>query len=235
MIFLLRILAFSFLIFFGFRISLRSKKGRSVVSAVYGFVLIFYTFLIRVKITVDVVASDYGHTAVTLTTGEKIWNVLRAIFGMQANGNLAGNYREAFVLNVLLMIPLGYLVLLHFLCGDSSVLGSPQETAARDVITDGDSSGVKEEATYQSRRAVKTIALRSLVICVATSLAIEVTQEITKLGMFDTNDIIANSIGSCIGIGMVWLWQHVVHPLDDSAVRCGGDITMRCTEGAVQQ
>lgn len=27
----------------------------------------------------------------------------------------------------------------------------------------------------------------------------------------------------------------VVHPLDDSAVRCGGDITMRCTEGTVQQ
>ena len=26
-----------------------------------------------------------------------------------------------------------------------------------------------------------------------------------------------------------------VHPLDDSAVRCGGDITMRCTEGTVQQ
>lgn len=121
---------------------------------------------------------------------------------------------------------------LNFLCEDTKTAGS---SAARDVITDGDSSNVNAAdplATYQRRRAVKTIALRSLVICVATSLAIEVTQEITKLGMFNTNDIIANSIGSCIGIGMVWLWQHVVHPLDDRAVRCGGDITMRCAEEA---
>jgi hypothetical protein len=101
MIFFLRIIIFSFFIILGFRISVHSIKGRAITSVVYGFVLIFYTFLIRVKITVDVAASDYGHTSVTMSTGEKVLQLLRAIFGMQANGNLAGNYREAFVLNVL--------------------------------------------------------------------------------------------------------------------------------------
>ena len=42
-------------------------------------------------------------------------------------------------------------------------------------------------------------------VCIATSLAIELLQKITTLGMFDINDLLANSIGSCIGIGMVWL------------------------------
>ena len=60
-----------------------------------------------------------ANTAVTMSTGDKVLQLLRAIFGMQPNGNLAGNYREAFVRNVLLMIPFGYLVLLHFLCGET--------------------------------------------------------------------------------------------------------------------
>ena len=88
---------------------MRSIKGREFVSLIYGFVLLYYTFLCRVHLYVNVSADDYDHTAMTLTTGEKILQVLRVIFGMQSNGNLAGNYRDAFVLNVLLMIPLGYL------------------------------------------------------------------------------------------------------------------------------
>ena len=52
---------------------MRSIKGRGAVSLNYGFVLLYYTFLCRVRLTVDVAASDYGHTgAVTLTTGETL-------------------------------------------------------------------------------------------------------------------------------------------------------------------
>ena len=70
-----------------------------MVSVIYGAVLFYYTFLIRVKITADVAASDYTSNPVTMSTGEKIWQLIRAVFGMQANGNFAGNYTQAFVLN----------------------------------------------------------------------------------------------------------------------------------------
>ena len=188
---------------------MRSIKGRAFASLIYALTLFWYTLGCRWKVTVDVAASDYGHTAVTLTTGEKVLQLLRAIFGMQANGNLAGVYWQAFILNSYLFIPLGYLVLLWLLCGSSSVLGS---SVGRDVITDGDSSRVNDAAaaTSQSeKRTLAKIAFRTEMICIATSFVIEVTQEITKLGMFDINDLLANSIGSCIGIGMVWLWQHL--------------------------
>ena len=116
MIFLLRILIFSFFIILGFRISLRSKNLRAVVSVIYGAVLLYYTyytFLIRVRFSVDVSASDYGHAVNTSkSVVEQIWSIIKAIFGTVASGHLAGTYTQAFVLNVLLMIPLGYLVCL---------------------------------------------------------------------------------------------------------------------------
>lgn len=90
MIFILRLVIFSFLILLGFSLSLRSKKRRAVVSVIYGFVLIFYTFLIRVKITVDVSASDYGHAITTQRSlGESIWQLLKSIFGMDSSSHLA--------------------------------------------------------------------------------------------------------------------------------------------------
>ena len=203
MIFSLRIIIFSFFIILGFRISLRSIKGRAFTSLIYGFVLIFYTFLIRVRFIVDVSADDYGHTITTQrSVGENIWKLLKSIFGMDSSGHLASVGWQAFILNSYLFIPLGFLVYLWMICGDLSVLGSSVGRETRDV------NAAEPSITEERRRAVKTIALRSLVICVATSLVIEVTQEITTLGMFDITDIIANSIGSCIGIGVVWLWQH---------------------------
>lgn len=132
MIFILRLIIFSFFIILGFCISLRSKNLRAVVSVIYGAVLLYYTFLIRVRFSVDVSASDYGHAVNTSkSVVEQIWSILIAIFGMQANGNLAGNYEQAFVLNVLLMIPLGYLVLLHFLCGDTKTAGFSDSSDCR--------------------------------------------------------------------------------------------------------
>ena len=201
MIFTLRLLVFSFFIILGFRISVRSIKGRGAVSGIYVLVLVWYTFLCRVHLYVNVSADDYGHTTVTMGTGEKVLQLLRAIFGMQANGNLAGNYREAFVLNVLLMIPLGYLCLLWMICGDA-------KTASSSDSFDSRVKDVEGAATTEKSRTLAKSALKSILICIITSFAVEVTQEITTLGMFDINDILANSIGSCIGIGMVWLWQH---------------------------
>lgn len=201
MIFTLRLLVFSFFIILGFRISVRSIKGRGAVSGIYVLVLVWYTFLCRVHLYVNVSADDYGHTTVTMGTGEKVLQLLRAIFGMQANGNLAGNYREAFVLNVLLMIPLGYLCLLWMICGDA-------KTASSSDSFDSRVKDVEGAATTEKSRTLAKSALKSILICIITSFAVEVTQEITTLGMFDINDILANSIGSCIGIGMVWFWQH---------------------------
>jgi hypothetical protein len=90
LIFLLRLIIFSFLILLGFRLSLRSKKGRAFVSVVYAVVLLHYTFLCRVKITVDVTASDYGYAITTQrSVGESIWRIVKAIFGMDSSGHLA--------------------------------------------------------------------------------------------------------------------------------------------------
>lgn len=212
MIFFLRIIVFSFFIILGFRISVCSIKGRGAVSLIYGFVLLYYTFLIRVKITVDVVASDYTSSLITQrSVGEKVLQLLKLIFGMQPNGNFAGNYREAFVLNVLLMIPLGYLVLLHFLCGDAKTSVSPEGTEARDVITDDDASHVKDTAATEARKAyLANNALKSILICIITSFVIEITQEISGLGMFDINDLLANTIGGGMGIflTLVWMRKH---------------------------
>lgn len=168
MIFTLRLLVFSFFIILGFRISVRSIKGRTFTSLIYGFVLIFYTFLIRVRFIVDVSADDCGHTSVTISTGEKIWQLLRAIFGMQPNGNLAGNYREAFVLNCLLFVPLGYLCLLWMICGSSSLSYAVNDKSTSVATTEG-------RGESESRTLANTV-LKSILICVATSLLIEITQ-----------------------------------------------------------
>ena len=185
MIFLLRILVFSFLIFLGFHFSIRSRGLRKAVSIVYGAVLLYYTFLCRIHLYVDVSASDYGHTDVTMSTGEKIWKLLQAIFGMQANGNLAGNYTQAFVLNVLLMIPLGYLVCLWLLDGD---IASSEEGKAGEAVSTGVDKDVKdEEPCVESVRSVEKKGITTILICIAVSICIELLQGITGLGMTDIN------------------------------------------------
>ena len=67
------------------------------------------------------------------------------------------------------------------------------------------------EATEESRTLANTV-LKSILICVAISFLIEITQEISGLGMFDINDILANSLGGGVGIFLVisyvWYKQH---------------------------
>ena len=167
----------------------------------------WYTFLCRIRLSVDVSASDYGHTDVTMSTGEKIWKLLQAIFGMQANGNLAGNYTQAFVLNVLLMIPLGYLVCLWLLDGD--IASSEEGKAGEAVSTSVDKAVKDEEPCVESVRSVEKKGITTILICIAVSICIELLQGITGLGMTDINDVIANTLGGCVGVGMVWAYSRV--------------------------
>lgn len=204
MIFILRLIIFSFFIIFGFHLSLRSKSFRAVVSVIYGAVLLYYTFLIRVRFSVDVSASDYGHAVNTSkSVVEQIWSILIAIFGMQVNGNLAGNYTQAFVLNVLLMIPLGYLVCLWLLDGDNT--SSEEGKAGEAVSTSVDKAVKDEEPCVESVRSVEKKGITTILICNAVSICIELLQGLTGLGMTDINDVISNTLGGCVGVGMVWV------------------------------
>lgn len=204
MIFILRLVIFSFLIFLGFHLSVRSKKGRVVVSVVYGCVLVWYTFLCRVHLYVNVSAADYTSNPVPMSTGEKILQLLKSIFGMQANGNLAGNYAQAFVLNCLLFVPMGYLVYLHFLCGDKTL-----SSLMNDAVTTGSDKITRERSTPEKRK-LKRAAWSSILICIATSITIELLQGLTHLGTTDLLDILANTIGGGVGIfiTLVWMKDH---------------------------
>lgn len=212
MIFFLRIIIFSFFIILGFRISVRSIKGRAFTSLIYGFVLVFYTFLIRVRFIVDVSADDYGHAITTQrSTFQQILNTVRAIFDMDSSGHLAGVYWQAFILNSYLFIPLGFLVYLWLLCGDSSVLGS---TVGRDVNA-ADPLATSKRRTYLAKAALKTE-----IICMVTSLVIEVTQEITKLGMFDITERpegIAAGTLKLVGTSEEVIYNEFTKLLDDKA------------------
>ena len=198
MIFLLRILVYSFLIFLGFHFSTRSRGLRKVVSVVYAVVLLYYTFLCRIKITVDVSASDYTTITTSRSVAEQIWQVIRAIFGMDSTGHLAGVYWQAFVLNILLFVPMGYLVLLWMIDGDS-ILYSAVNTGSVD------SSPVKKESITRKNLSHKAVV--SILICIAVSTVIEIGQEITKLGMLDALDILANSIGGGAGVTLTLVWM----------------------------
>lgn len=201
MIFTLRIFVFSFLILLGFQFSVLSRNLRKVISLIYGCVLVWYTFLCRIRLSVEVSASDYGHTLTTSkSVAEKIWSIIKAIFGMDASGHLAGIYWQAVVLNVLLFVPLGYLVLLHFLYGDGDTASSEEGKAgeATDKAT--------TERSVEKSCVKKSIS--AILICIAVSICIELLQGLTGLGMTDINDVIANALGGSMGVAMVWSYLH---------------------------
>lgn len=110
------------------------------------------------------------------------------------------------MLNVLLMIPLGYLVCLWLLDGD---IASSEEGKAGEAVSTGVGKAVKdEEPCVESVRRVEKKGITTILICVATSITIEILQGITGLGMTDINDVIANTVGSCVGVAMVWGYFH---------------------------
>ena len=120
MIFLLRLIIFSFLILSGFYLSIRSITLRKVGTAVYTFALLWYTSLCRIPTLLS--TSVYGDDTLaapvqpsTSNVFERIGRVLIAIIGSQPDGTLAGGgWFPALVFNALLFVPMGYLLLLWF-------------------------------------------------------------------------------------------------------------------------
>ncbi|MGN8697465.1 VanZ family protein [Bacillota bacterium HCP3S3_F1_1] len=51
--------------------------------------------------------------------------------------------------------------------------------------------------------------LCTVLICSATSLTIEILQQLTGFGMFDWNDWIANTVGSLLGVLVLWTYQKI--------------------------
>ena len=108
------------------------------------------------------------------------------------------------MLNVLLMIPLGYLVGLWLLDGDTA---SPAARDATATITGSLSVKEEEPCVEPVRRVEKNRVKKSIttiLICVAISITIELYQGLTGLGMTDINDVLANTLGSCVVVAMVW-------------------------------
>ncbi len=117
MIFVLRVIIFSALIFTGFAISVRSIRLRKIVAVVYTFVLLWYTLLCCLPLFTSVpVAADTTITsapATELSFAEKLIEEVIAIFGPQPDGTLAGDGAvRAMTFNALLFVPTGYLLLL---------------------------------------------------------------------------------------------------------------------------
>lgn len=115
MIFVLRVVIFSILILTGFWISVQSVTVRKVVTVVYLLTLFWYTFGCRMTTITGtpVYGSDPGPAVAEPTTWERFVQLIKTIFGSQPDGTLAGGgVGKAMVFNVMLFVPLGYLILL---------------------------------------------------------------------------------------------------------------------------
>ena len=150
---MLRYAVFLIFIVVGFILS-HHRKLYPAVAIVYGIALFYYTFLSRMEL-----ATTTEAVVATSTPVQQHWwvNAAYEILRMKT-----GSYREAFILNIMLFVPMGYLV--------------------------------------RNKRWWKTI-----LICSAVSMCIEILQQLTGFGMFDWNDWIANTIGSLIGTCMAWI------------------------------
>ena len=167
-IFVLRVIIFSFLILAGFYLSVCSITARKVVTVIYTLTLFWYTFGSRM--TSFTGTPVYGSASSPANPApSSFWNqvgrLIVSVFGSQPDGTLAGGgWFPALVFNALLFVPMGYLVHTKHTC-------------------------------------------RTILICSAVSICIEILQEVTGFGMFDWNDWIANSIGAVIGVVMVRMYR----------------------------
>ena len=119
MIFILRVIIFSALILLGFYISNRSIRMRKIVTVIYTFALLWYTFLCRLllfrSVPVVVAATITTTSATEPSLAERLIEAVTAIFGPQPDGTLAGDgLVKAMTFNAMLFVPMGYLLLLWF-------------------------------------------------------------------------------------------------------------------------
>ena len=154
---MLRYVVFLIFIVAGFILS-RHSRLYPIVTVVYLIALFYYTFLSRMELATTTEAV----VATSATVVQHWWvNSAYEIFRMKTS-----NYKEAFILNIMLFVPMGYLL--------------------------------------RCKKPWKTV-----LICSAVSITIEILQEITGFGMFDWNDWIANSIGGCVGVLMLKTYQKI--------------------------
>ena len=184
MIFVLRVIIFSALILTGFAISTRSIRLRKVVTVIYTFVLLWYTFLCRLPMFTSVpVAADSTITtspSTEMSFAESLIEAVIAIFGPQPDGTLAGDgVVRAMTFNILLFIPCGYLTAMWLL----QLRGDTPEPGKR------------------------CSRITAVAICTVVSILIELLQSLTRLGIADVKDVIGNCIGSVIGVVMVMLYE----------------------------
>lgn len=161
---MLRYAVFLIFIFIGFLLS--RTKTYPIVAAIYGVALFYYTFLSRMEL-----ATSTEAVVSTAPVIQQHWwvNAAYEIFRMKTS-----SYHEAFILNIMLFVPMGYLL-----------MGSR-------------CAGKNKRCVVKNNRWWKTI-----LICSAVSMCIEVLQEVTGFGMFDINDWVANTIGAAIGVAMM--------------------------------
>lgn len=154
---MLRYAVFLIFIIVGFILS-RHRRIYPVVIAVYLVALFYYTFLSRMEL-----ATTTEAVVATSAPVQQHWwvNAAYEIFRMKTS-----SYHEAFILNIMLFVPMGYLV--------------------------------------RCKKPWKTI-----LICSAISITIEILQQLTSFGMFDLNDWIANSIGGCVGVLILWTYHQI--------------------------
>ena len=175
MIFILRLIIFSAMILSGFYLSLRSVTLRRIVTAVYTFALLWYTFLCRIPtlMSTEVYGDNIPSAPAQQGTSnvfEQIGRVLITIFGSQPDGTLAGEgVAKAMVFNALLFVPLSFLILLWF---------------------------------PQLRKSWNGRA-KTVLSCTGVSLLIELTQALAGLGMADWKDVVGNTAGAVVGVVMV--------------------------------
>lgn len=118
---------------------------------------------------------------------------------------------------------MGFLALLWKLNGDrnSSHVNTGSDfpnPSVKDAEFKGGSPVKEENRTITEQRTETRItrknlihkAVWSILICIITSVLIELLQGLTGLGMTDVNDVLANSIGGGGGVGitLVWLQKH---------------------------
>lgn len=119
MIFVLRVIIFSALILLGLYVSSYSIRLRKIITVVYSFTLLYYTFICRLPLFTSVpVAADSTITTTPATEpslAERLIEAVSAIFGPQPDGTLAGDgVVKAMTFNAMLFVPMGYLLWLWF-------------------------------------------------------------------------------------------------------------------------
>jgi hypothetical protein len=106
LIFTLCIVIFSLLILLAFYLSIRSTSLRHLVTVIYLLTLFWYTFGCRMAITGVPAYGEDIHPATPAATPslwEKLFNVLKLIWGVQPDGTRAGGgVAKALVFNGLL-------------------------------------------------------------------------------------------------------------------------------------